>query len=79
MIKLDISVVLFFYLFFTVIVVFGIWIWLERGSSFNTFKVDRKDMWQCAVCNYVYIDPKSGDFSRCPRCRSINKKGVHKA
>jgi len=76
MIKLDISVALFVYLFFTVILVLVLWIRLERRSGFTNFKVNRKDVWQCSVCSYVYADKKGEDFSRCPRCRSINKKGV---
>ncbi|MFH1380610.1 MAG: hypothetical protein ABIH57_00365 [Candidatus Omnitrophota bacterium] len=76
MIKMDISQALFFYLFFTVIVVFFIWIWLERKSNFKTFKSDRKDVYQCSICHYVYANPKDEDFSRCPRCKSINKKAA---
>jgi len=78
MIKLDISTALFFYLFFTVICVFVLWLWLDRASRFNLFKVERKNVWQCPVCSYVYIDIKEGDLSRCPRCTSINKKGGEK-
>lgn len=76
MIKLDISIALFIYLFFTVIGVLILWIWLERGSGFTAFKVNRENIWQCSVCSYVYIDAKMEDFSRCPRCKSINRKGV---
>ena len=79
MIKLDISVALFIYLFFTVIVVFVLWIWLERRSGFANFKTSRENVWQCSVCSYVYVDGKGEDFSRCPRCNSINQKGVRGA
>ena len=76
MIKLDLSVVIFFYLLFTVILVFILWVFLDRKIKSNTFKIGRKNIWQCAVCKYVYIDPKDAEFSRCPRCKSMNKKGV---
>jgi len=74
MIKLDISMALFLYLFFTVIGTFALWIWLGRGSKFNAFKVGRESVYQCSVCSYVYVDRKNEDFSRCPRCNSINTK-----
>lgn len=77
MIKLDISVAVFLYLLGTVIIIFLLWIFLDRKSKINSYKVDRKDVWQCSVCRYVYIDQKDTDLSRCPRCKSINKKGVH--
>ena len=74
MIKLDISTALFFYLFFTVICVFGLWVWLDRRSKLSSFRVERKNVWQCSICSYVYIDAKDDDLSRCPRCKRINKK-----
>ena len=77
MIKLDISLAIFLYLLFTVIIVFVLWIFLERRTKSNDFKIDNKDIWQCSVCRYVYINLKKEDFSRCPRCKSINKKGVY--
>ena len=76
MIKLDISVALFFYLFFTVILVFGLWIWFDRGSRLKLFKSERRNVWQCSVCKYVYTDENNDEFSRCPRCNSINKREV---
>lgn len=79
MIKLDISVALFLYLFSTVIVVFILWIWLGRSSRFNVFKEDRQDVWQCSVCSYVYRDDKKKVLSRCPQCKSINKKEVQRS
>ena len=74
MIKLDISVALFLYLFSTVIVTFFLWIWLERKSNLSFFRLRQEHAWQCSVCSYVYMDPKDEDFSRCPRCNSINQK-----
>ena len=74
MIKLDISTALFIYLFFTVVLVLGLWTWLGRDSLSKTFRIERKDIWQCTVCGYVYVDAENEDFSRCPRCKSINKK-----
>ena len=79
MIKLDISVALFVYLFFTVVLVLALWIWFEKRSRFTDFETNRENVWQCSVCSYVYVDKKGEDFSRCPRCNSINQKGVRGA
>jgi uncharacterized paraquat-inducible protein A len=73
MIKLDISTALFLYLFFTVIVTFALWIWFGRGPKIKRSQ-DRENAYQCSVCSYVYADKKNEDFSRCPRCNSINTK-----
>ena len=74
MIKLDISVALFLYLFSTVIFVFVLWVWFGRRSRFKFFKADRKEARECSVCSYVYTDEERCELSRCPRCESITKK-----
>lgn len=77
MIKLDISVALFLYLFGTVILIFILWIWLEKKPKFSAFKKGQKIVWQCSVCSFMYnTDPEKRDFSRCPQCHSINKREV---
>ena len=76
MIKLDISTALFLYLLSTVVTTFLLWIWFDRDSKLKAFKVEHKNIWQCSVCKYVYANPKDEELSRCPRCKSINKKGV---
>ena len=78
MIKLDISIAIFLYLLFSVVIVFILWIFLDRKSKTENFKVDRKNIYQCEICKYVFIDQKNEDFTRCPRCKNINKKGVQK-
>jgi len=74
MVKIDISLALFFYLFGTVIVTILLWMWLDRKVKFNAFKIGGEDVWQCSICGYVYIDRESENLSRCPRCKSINKR-----
>ena len=77
MIKLDISVALFLYLFGTVIVIFILWVWLERRPKFSVFRTEQKKVWQCSVCSFMYnTDSERRDFSRCPQCNSINKGEV---
>lgn len=79
MIKLDISTALFLYLFSTVIVIFILWLWLERKPELSAFKIN-PNVWQCSVCSFMYnADPERGGFSRCPQCHSINKKGVRES
>lgn len=74
MIKMDISIALFLYLFSTVIIMFVLWMWLDRRPTFNIFEKGEDNIRQCAVCNFVYMDIKNENFSRCPRCKSMNKK-----
>lgn len=75
MIKLDISVIIFLYLFFTVVLILVLWALLGKGSKPFAFRIDRQDVWQCSVCSHVYRDARKAELSRCPQCNSLNKKG----
>jgi len=74
MIKLDLSLAIFCYLFFTVITVFILWVWFEKSSKGRIFGQTRKEVWQCYVCGHIYIESRKEDFSRCPQCKSINER-----
>jgi len=74
MIKLDLSLAIFFYLFFTVIIIFILWVWFERSAGGGAFSQSRKNVWQCHICGHIYTEEKTGDFSRCPQCKSINER-----
>lgn len=78
MIKLDISLAVFIYLFGTVVLVFLFWVWLEKKQDLGVFKTGGGAK-QCSICSYMYTDLKIEDFSRCPRCNSINQKEVREA
>lgn len=74
MIKLDLSLAIFCYLFFTVIIVLVLWVWFEKASKTGDFSQSRKNVWQCNICGHIYTEDKTDDFSRCPQCKSINER-----
>ena len=74
MIKLDISNLIFFYTFFSVIIILIIWVFFGyKGSGRPTGK-DMDYTWKCSVCSHAYIDSKHDEISVCPLCGSYNKK-----
>jgi len=79
MIKLDISLAIFLYLFSTVIGIFIVWIWTEKKPGLSLYLKNDDNVWQCSVCSYMYTEGKTAGLSRCPRCNSINKREVQGA
>ena len=80
MIKLDIIQVVFFYILFSVISIFIIW--LAFGHKERRKVLRRSDIdyiWRCEICFYNYIDSRHEDISVCPLCGSYNKKGKDSA
>jgi len=74
MIELSISMLLFFYMFVTVILLLGIWSFLDRGSYLRTFSSEERYIWHCDICTNTYVNSKDKYFSECPLCGTLNEK-----
>ena len=74
MINIDLSMLLFLYLFFSTILLLVAWSFLDFGVGMKTFTPDEKFIWHCNICDHNYIDSLSEDISKCPRCGSYNEK-----
>ncbi|RLB76781.1 MAG: hypothetical protein DRH15_12150 [Deltaproteobacteria bacterium] len=75
MIKVDISVVLTFYLAFTLISILFLWLNTEYVNKGKSKRIEtERYFWVCSICTYTYVDSKHKDISICPRCGSYNKK-----
>ncbi|HOV22581.1 MAG TPA: hypothetical protein P5150_03805 [Candidatus Ratteibacteria bacterium] len=74
MIKINIDIALTFYLMLPIIIL-TFWIFFEKRAN-KPFEIKSHDyLWQCPICFYMYIDSKSDKISRCPRCKTLHKKG----
>ena len=74
MIKVDISMALFLYLFFSTIVILILWSFFNFGTRLKTFSSEEKYIWHCSICANTYIDSRHEDISKCPVCGSFNEK-----
>ena len=74
MIKLDISLAVFLYLFFSVIGLLILWIFFEERIKYIYFREEDIYIWQCEICAYTYVDSLNRDISRCPGCNSLNAR-----
>lgn len=74
MIKLDISMALFFYLLFTAIIMLVLWSFFDFGVKLKTFSSDERYLWHCSICANTYIDSRHDDISKCPFCDSFNER-----
>lgn len=74
MIKLDISMALFFYLLFTAVFMLVVWSFFDLGTRLKSYSSDEKYIWHCSICAYNYIDSRHDEISICPRCKSYNQR-----
>jgi len=76
MIKMDLSVALFLYLFLTTVFILLVWSFVDFGTKLKTYSSDEKYIWHCSICSNTYIDSMHDDISKCPRCSSYNQRDV---
>jgi len=74
MIKLDITSFIFVYTFFSVILVFIIWIIFGYRAMKKVAPKYTEYLWKCSVCAHTYVDSKHIDMSACPLCGSYNRR-----
>ncbi|MCM8785155.1 MAG: hypothetical protein NC827_07885 [Candidatus Omnitrophica bacterium] len=72
MIKIPIDLAATIYLIISVCILF-MWFILEKKRRYIEIKKE-DTLWSCPLCFYEYIDSKSKDISRCPRCKTLHKK-----
>lgn len=79
MIRVDISMALFIYLFISVVVVLLAWMFFDLGTGMKTFSSEEKYIWHCSICTHTYIDSRHDEISKCPRCGSYIERAKFKA
>ncbi|MCM8818192.1 MAG: hypothetical protein NC915_01755 [Candidatus Omnitrophica bacterium] len=71
MIKISIDLGTCFYLSISILILI-LWIFWERKKTTN--KITENNLWQCPICFFEYIDSRSKEISKCPRCKTLFKK-----
>ena len=74
MIKVDISLLIFCYIFFSAIVILLVWITAGYREKRDFSLKDVEYIRKCKVCANVYVDSRHEDISKCPLCGSYNKR-----
>ncbi len=74
MIPVDFSTAVLIYLLVTLIGVIAVWVRFERGDAFKKYNVHPKEVWNCSVCAYTYVDSLHRELSKCPQCQSWNRR-----
>ncbi|MBN2190186.1 MAG: hypothetical protein JW728_03150 [Candidatus Aureabacteria bacterium] len=73
MIKVDISTAFIIYLCLTLGLVLFAWIFFEYRFKVKRVNPQIKRTCRCPICAFVYIYDVEEEYSRCPRCGSINE------
>lgn len=74
MIPVSIDVGIFLYIMFSLTSIFTLWVMFEKGASSDKYSIERKEIWNCDICTYTYVDSTHDTISKCPRCKSLNRK-----
>ncbi|MBF0493513.1 MAG: hypothetical protein HQL28_00090 [Candidatus Omnitrophica bacterium] len=74
MIRIDLSVLIFIYLFLSVIALLVLWIFYDLGTKLKSFSSDEKHVWYCHICGNTYVDSMNDEISKCPKCSSYIEK-----
>lgn len=74
MIRLELTAAIAVYTFITVVGVLLLWVFFGMEKKSKKYTSFKKNIWQCRVCMYNYIDSKHDVISKCPQCGSFNKR-----
>jgi hypothetical protein len=74
MIKLELNILIFLYIFLFVIGIFLVWMFFGYKGIKRPARSEMDYIWKCSVCLDDYIHSKYEDISICPVCGSYNKK-----
>lgn len=73
MYKIDFLHFICYYLSSQIFLFFVIW-FLDSRSVIKKSLLEKDQIWQCAICTYVYFESKFSKISKCPLCGSLNQK-----
>ena len=69
MIKIDLTWAMALFFLFTILIVFGEWIFYN--CNVDEKQMDIEKMKQCPFCTYIfYVYKKNEEVVMCPRCKS---------
>jgi Zn finger protein HypA/HybF involved in hydrogenase expression len=74
MFRMDVSTAVCLYILSTLLAIFAGWIFFEKKVIFPKFIREKADVWECAICAYIYVDSRHHEISQCPQCKSYNKR-----
>ena len=74
MIKVDLTATLAIYLFILVVGFLIVWLISDYSRKDKTTATKKNSIWQCGVCTHIYLLDEDQNISRCPNCKSYNKR-----
>jgi DNA-directed RNA polymerase subunit RPC12/RpoP len=74
MIKLEVSMAVALYLFFSVVIVLVLWMFSGYRGRQRKFSSEDRYIWHCSICDHTYVDSIHEGLSQCPQCGSYVEK-----
>jgi hypothetical protein len=73
MIRVELSMLVFIYLFVFLAVLFSLWIAYAWGRIRREKETLRYQV-RCTICATIFEDKSNASLPRCPRCGSLNER-----
>ncbi len=74
MLNIPFSLLITLYLIPSLAVIIFFWVKAEARKKEKVLPASSEFSYCCPICAFVYIDVSKGNYSRCPRCGSLNEK-----
>ncbi len=74
MLNIPFSLLIALYLIPSLAVIVFFWVRAEARKKEKETPESNQFSYRCPICAFVYIDSSKGNYSRCPRCGSLNEK-----
>jgi hypothetical protein len=74
MLNVPFSLLITLYLVPSLAVIVFFWVRAEARKKEKVLPESSQFSYCCSICAFVYIDSSKGNYSRCPRCDSLNEK-----
>jgi len=74
MLNIPFSLLITLYLIPSLAIIIFFWVRSEARKKEKVLPASSQFSYRCPICAFVYIDTSKGNYSRCPRCGSLNEK-----
>ncbi|MBU1047397.1 MAG: hypothetical protein KKD10_02210 [Candidatus Omnitrophica bacterium] len=74
MLNVPFSLLISLYIIPSLVIIIFFWVRSEARKKEKVPPESKQFSYCCPICAFVYIDSSKGDYSRCPRCDSLNNK-----
>jgi hypothetical protein len=78
MIELSTATAVMLYLFFTLVVLLGLFVYQHFFLQSKKVVLSEEELFRCEYCHFAYLAGHTKKVTKCPQCNSFNKDNKFK-